>query len=117
MPAEIRQYFQDGRGSRAIRRSDCGRTTGAARPFSRNAYRRHHQNDRRVDELQNAELMKLLLPVLRADFSLSETFKPAVHAARKSALILLDGIKDREVTEHERKEWGNYFSKKGSADV
>lgn len=45
--------------------------------------------------LQNKELMELLMPVLRADFSLSENFVHENNTLLKSETILFHGAKDR----------------------
>ena len=45
--------------------------------------------------LQNKELMELLLPILKADFSLSENFVHENNTLLKSETILFHGVQDR----------------------
>lgn len=61
--------------------------------------------------LQNADLMKVLLPVLRADFRLLDeyTFSPhPIHKSLLSPIFILGGEKDKEVSIKRLKKWRNH---------
>jgi medium-chain acyl-[acyl-carrier-protein] hydrolase len=60
--------------------------------------------------LQNQELMNLLIPVLRADFSLSETMTHVDNTPLKAETILFHGIRDR-ITKEEVVAWQDLLLK------
>lgn len=58
--------------------------------------------------LANAELMDLMLPVLRADFALGETYVPSLQAPLPCPATLIAGSADPEATPAEVGEWARY---------
>jgi len=56
--------------------------------------------------LENAELMQLLLPVLRADFALLETYVYAPKPPLDCPISAFGGLQDREVSCDELEAWG-----------
>lgn len=59
--------------------------------------------------LDNAELMELVLPVLRADFALSETFVHPLVPPLACGATLIGATSDREVAPGEMEEWSRYL--------
>lgn len=55
--------------------------------------------------LQNAELLELLFPLLRADFELVETYKFRNHAPLKCPISAFGGSDDEEVSIDDLKAW------------
>ncbi len=58
--------------------------------------------------LQHAELMQLMLPVLRADFTLVETYAYAPSEPLTCPLTAFGGLKDDETTREDLEPWRNY---------
>lgn len=61
--------------------------------------------------LDNAELMELCLPTLRADFKLVETYLNSSRAKVDCDLSLLGGVMDHTVTPSELADWNKVFSR------
>ncbi|MGH2637847.1 MAG: thioesterase II family protein [Rhabdochlamydiaceae bacterium] len=61
--------------------------------------------------LQNDELMRLLLPVLRADFTLCETYVYVPGESLPCSLSILGGLEDREIRNEELAAWGKQTQK------
>ncbi|GCE20002.1 thioesterase II family protein [Dictyobacter kobayashii] len=55
--------------------------------------------------LQNAELMQLLLPTLRADFALNETYQYQPEPPLKILMTVFGGSEDKEVDPTKLQEW------------
>jgi len=55
--------------------------------------------------LRNQELMRLLLPVLRADFELVESYRYTARAPLRCPLSVYGGLQDREIMRHELQGW------------
>ncbi len=55
--------------------------------------------------LQHEELMQLMLPTLRADFSLVETYNYTVRAPLDCAITAFGGLQDETVTVEELQSW------------
>lgn len=55
--------------------------------------------------LENAELMQLLLPTLRADFSVIETYTYATEPPLDCPIAVFGGLEDREVSYEELQAW------------
>jgi medium-chain acyl-[acyl-carrier-protein] hydrolase len=55
--------------------------------------------------LENAELMELLLPTLRADFAVLETYTYTPEASLPCPLTVFGGLQDEIVTQDELKAW------------
>ena len=61
--------------------------------------------------LQDAEFMEILLPLLRADFTLVETYEYMEQGGKLTCPIwVLGGEDDKEVSVKELEEWGTYTS-------
>jgi medium-chain acyl-[acyl-carrier-protein] hydrolase len=58
--------------------------------------------------LDNAELMELVLPLLRADFSLGETYQHRTGPRLECQMTLLGGADDADLSIEELAEWGRY---------
>ena len=58
-----------------------------------------------VAVLQDAELMELLLPRLRSDFELSETYARARHAPLSCPIAAFGGAQDKEVSRSDLEAW------------
>ncbi len=65
--------------------------------------------------LVNEELMALLLPLLRADFKLADTYSYASDTVFDCPISVLGGKDDIEITYEDLQSWGIYFSQ--PADV
>lgn len=61
--------------------------------------------------LDNAELMELCLPALRADFKLVETYINSSRTRVDCELSLLGGVMDHTVTPSELADWSKVFSR------
>jgi len=61
--------------------------------------------------LQNAELMDLFLPTLRADFSLFETYEYVQEAALDCPITAFGGLEDAEATQAELAAWNIHTTK------
>jgi len=55
--------------------------------------------------LQNAELMQMLLPLLRADFGVCETYAYADEEKLDCPISVFGGLEDREVTSEDLNKW------------
>ncbi|MEM7759326.1 MAG: thioesterase II family protein [Cyanobacteria bacterium P01_A01_bin.40] len=55
--------------------------------------------------LENAELMQLLLPTLRADFTVVDTYNYTAEAPLDCPITAFGGLQDREVSYEELKAW------------
>jgi medium-chain acyl-[acyl-carrier-protein] hydrolase len=62
--------------------------------------------------LDHAELMDLLMPSLRADFALSETFHRAARRIFHCPLLALAGNDDSLAPEDDVRAWGDYAAKR-----
>ncbi len=58
--------------------------------------------------LQEAELMAMLLPILRADFEVCETYTYAAGPALPCAITALGGLRDLYVTRQGLESWGQH---------
>lgn len=58
--------------------------------------------------LEHAELMEIVLPLLRADFALSETYQHGINPQLDCQLTLLGGTDDADLSIEELAEWGRY---------
>jgi medium-chain acyl-[acyl-carrier-protein] hydrolase len=58
--------------------------------------------------LQHAELMRLLMPVLRADFSVNETYRFEPEAPLAPGMSVFGGLGDEEVTRDDLALWGEH---------
>jgi medium-chain acyl-[acyl-carrier-protein] hydrolase len=61
--------------------------------------------------LQHGELMNLLLPLLRADFSVYETYSPAPDAPFDIPMSALGGLEDEDATRDELDAWREHTTK------
>jgi medium-chain acyl-[acyl-carrier-protein] hydrolase len=61
--------------------------------------------------LQNDELMKMLLPILRADFSIYETYAPATDAPFDFPITALGGLSDDHATREQLDRWRAHTTK------
>lgn len=59
--------------------------------------------------LQNAELMELLVPLLRADFGISETYSAAPGKRLACKVHVFGGHGDRDVTPQDLASWQEHF--------
>jgi medium-chain acyl-[acyl-carrier-protein] hydrolase len=55
--------------------------------------------------LQNVELMQLLIPTLRADFAVLETYTYAPEAPLECPIVAFGGLQDQEVNIQELEAW------------
>ena len=55
--------------------------------------------------LQHEELMKLLLPILRADFGVNEKYEPTPGEPLEAGISALGGIGDKDVTREDVEAW------------
>lgn len=60
--------------------------------------------------LENAELMSLCLPLLRADFELSDTYCYTSDTKFDCPISVLGGDDDTDITHDDLLSWGRYFS-------
>jgi surfactin synthase thioesterase subunit len=67
--------------------------------------RLHEYNGTPPDVLQNEELMDLLLPAIRADFALLETYEYHSEAPLNCPLTIYGGIEDHEVEREKLVAW------------
>lgn len=58
-----------------------------------------------ADVLQNPELMQLMLPALRADFAITETYTYQPDSPLGCDLIAFGGLQDKEVSQGEIEAW------------
>ncbi|APR81384.1 Thioesterase [Minicystis rosea] len=61
--------------------------------------------------MKNEELMKLVLPLLRADFTLYETYAPPVEPPLDVPLTVLGGLDDDHATREELDGWRMHTTK------
>jgi medium-chain acyl-[acyl-carrier-protein] hydrolase len=57
--------------------------------------------------LQNAELMELFLPLLRADFAVCETYIHSPEAPLNCSISAFGGLQDKEVPFEDLEKWGD----------
>lgn len=62
------------------------------------------------DELTNADLLDLFIPILRADFALSEEYEAGPEPPLDCALVTLCGDADAEALPEEVADWSRYFN-------
>ena len=55
--------------------------------------------------LQHAELMQLMMPILRADFALAETYTYTVEAPLDCSISVFGGLQDERVGNNDLKPW------------
>jgi surfactin synthase thioesterase subunit len=60
--------------------------------------------------LQNREMMDLLLPAMRADLEIDDTYRSAPDPVLACPLTVLGGLRDEEARPEELKEWARYTS-------
>lgn len=65
-----------------------------------------------TEVLENKELMSILLPLLRADFQLAETYRFTGSVQFPLELHVLGGLDDVDVPLENLPHWGRFFSKK-----
>lgn len=65
-----------------------------------------------AEALENKELMSILLPLLRADFQIAETYCYTGTSSFPCELYVLGGENDVDVPVETLSRWGNFFSKK-----
>ncbi len=58
-----------------------------------------------AEVLEHSELMKMLLPMLRADFELNDTYQPANHPPLACPMTVFGGLED-DLSEEELTAWG-----------
>lgn len=58
--------------------------------------------------IENIEIMKIFLPMLRADFILDETYKKTENEKVESPILALMGTEDKELTLQEFLKWNEY---------
>jgi medium-chain acyl-[acyl-carrier-protein] hydrolase len=58
--------------------------------------------------LEHAELLQLLLPILRADLALTETYTPTPGATIPVPIITYNGAADGKVSDDEARAWGRH---------
>lgn len=78
---------------------------------------RHHMDERALigelrrlggtqeEVLANDELLQLFLPAIRADFKLTETYRPAMRTLIECPVVTLRGAADREVSAADVARW------------
>jgi medium-chain acyl-[acyl-carrier-protein] hydrolase len=62
--------------------------------------------------LDNEELMDLMLPLLRADFELVDTYPPSTAPPLDCPITAFGGLKDHEVPREELEAWGEVTSRR-----
>jgi medium-chain acyl-[acyl-carrier-protein] hydrolase len=67
-------------------------------------------NGTSTEVLSNSALLEVLLPCLRADFALSETYRHAPCPLLPCKASLMGGHADLDISVEELKEWSRYFS-------
>ena len=60
--------------------------------------------------LQHREIMELITPLLRADFSLGETYRYSAQPPLEVPITAFGGLLDREVSQAEMEAWGEHTS-------
>src|SRR5579859_3082978 len=58
-----------------------------------------------VELLDHAELMEIMLPLLRADFAVYETYQYSAEPALDCPITAFGGLDDHRVTEHDLESW------------
>jgi medium-chain acyl-[acyl-carrier-protein] hydrolase len=61
--------------------------------------------------LENSEMMDLVLPVMRADLEIDDTYRSAPDPVLACPLTVLGGLRDEEAKPDELKEWKRYTSR------
>jgi medium-chain acyl-[acyl-carrier-protein] hydrolase len=64
--------------------------------------------------LANPDLLELFLPILRADFAISETYRHAPCAPLPCRAALLGSANDEDVSLAQLREWNRYFTEEPS---
>ena len=67
--------------------------------------RLREMNGTPTEVLANPELMQLMLPLLRSDFELNETYSPPAHPALDCPVTAFGGLTDGEVSKEELAAW------------
>ncbi|WMS87311.1 thioesterase II family protein [Pleionea litopenaei] len=67
-----------------------------------------------LEILENSELMELLLPLLRADFTIADTYINHDKVQFNCPLSIFGGTEDRNITKSDLLSWGNFFSQEPS---
>ena len=67
--------------------------------------------------LQNNELMELLLPILRADLAINETYRYQSEAPLDCSLSAFGGLQDRKVSCYELELWREHTNSSFSLDM
>ena len=57
--------------------------------------------------LDHPELMELMLPLIRADFELNDTYIPAAHPPLECPVTAFGGLGDQEVPRQDLESWGD----------
>ncbi|MEM7356146.1 MAG: thioesterase domain-containing protein, partial [Acidobacteriota bacterium] len=63
-----------------------------------------------TEVLDNPELMQLMLPLIRADFELNETYTPAPEPRLSCPVTALGGLRDEDVTRQDLEAWSEVSS-------
>ena len=64
-----------------------------------------HLNGTPLSVLQNAELMQLLLPILRADFAVLETYTYTTEPPLECPITAFGGLQDKDITLEDLEAW------------
>ncbi len=67
--------------------------------------RLREMNGTPAEVLEHPELMELMLPLLRADFELNDTYEPIAHPALECPVTALGGLQDEETPKDELEAW------------
>ncbi len=59
-----------------------------------------------TEVLEHPELMELMLPLLRADFELNDTYEPIAHPALECPVTAFGGLEDDETPKDDLEPWG-----------
>lgn len=77
----------------------------------------HELNGTPLELLQDQEMMKALLPIIRADFEAAETYEYKPGPALNTSIIAFGGIRDEHVTLHHLLGWREHAKLNFSAKV
>ncbi len=58
-----------------------------------------------AEVLEHPELMELMLPLLRADFELNDTYEPVAHSPLECPVTAFGGLEDQETPRDELEAW------------
>jgi medium-chain acyl-[acyl-carrier-protein] hydrolase len=61
-----------------------------------------------AEAFEHPELMELMMPLLRADFEIVETYEALKRPALSCTLTAMGGLKDRDVTREDMEGWRGY---------